>query len=665
MLKKLKKPALALLPSLRKLYRKAVVRFTHARRFFTPRRLLIGACASVFLLASGLAVSFFVPRTVNFSYAGDNCFSHPLLLPDLISRKESERYLAEPVASLSIAGYPLFSRTTCVEPAETPREKASEVISFGFGVFKKNIRVSAGAFPSVANQEVLDSPVSTQQPLTLELNSVDRTFNYKMLVGDASLPCPTQEDQVSCNLAELKLAQSATYTFKLERLFQGKPAGSVLAHPVTTVQDVHVAASSIAPGQIVYSVPNDIILTLNRTAVSMEGAKLYLVNGETRSEVPITATLSGQTVTARFAQPLARSASFVLEIKKITAEDGGFLSAPIAINFQTSGGPKVTNVSIGSYKVSTGANIVLTFDSDVLASQALGNFIQLEADGGAVAATLSVSNNQVTINPSGSLPRCAVLTVKVLDGLQNSFGVSGGSAWQYNSRTLCQSVFSIGTSVLGRSITAYSFGGGASKIIFVGTTHGDEKSSTRTLNSFIDYLESNAGSIPAHRTIIVIPNLNPDGYALSKRTNDNNVDLNRNFPANDWKQAVTMPGGSPNPNGGGSAPLSEPESAALASYVVGQNPRLVLTYHAAAGVVIPNDSGDSNALAHLYDQNSNVGYAPNNQTGALFPYDTTGSFETWLHDKHGITTLLVELWTKSSNEFTKNRPAMWAMVQLP
>ena len=95
------------------------------------------------------------------------------------------------------------------------------------------------------------------------------------------------------------------------------------------------------------------------------------------------------------------------------------------------------------------------------------------------------------------------------------------------------------------------------------------------------------------------------------------------------------------------------------------NPRLVLTYHAAAGVVMPNDADDSVALAKKYDQKSNLGYEPSSQTGQIFDYDTTGSFEEWLYDKHGIPALLVELWTTTSNEFYKNQPAMWYMVGLP
>ena len=80
---------------------------------------------------------------------------------------------------------------------------------------------------------------------------------------------------------------------------------------------------------------------------------------------------------------------------------------------------------------------------------------------------------------------------------------------------------------------------------------------------------------------------------------------------------------------------------------------------------MPNDSGDSDELARIYDQKSNLNYEPNNQTGQIFQYDTTGALEDWLHDKHNIPALLVELWTIDRNEFNKNKDAMLHMIALP
>src|SRR6188508_2516009 len=121
----------------------------------------------------------------------------------------------------------------------------------------------------------------------------------------------------------------------------------VFTRPVTTVEAVNIAASSITPGQMVRDVPGQMTLTLNRPAVSLQGAHLYLVNGDARQEVPVAAELSEATITVRFSEPLARSASFVVAIENITAADGGFLALPYALAFKTSGGPKVLGTNIG------------------------------------------------------------------------------------------------------------------------------------------------------------------------------------------------------------------------------------------------------------------------------------------------------------------------------
>ncbi len=608
-----------------------------------------------------LIVSFCWPRTITFSYSQPNCFANPVVLPNLVSRKPSHAFKATLSGGITIAGHQLFSSTTCITPVQSPSDK-TEVVVLG-SIIKKNVRVTPGTLPAIQNTKHLKTPIPTKESLTLQLDRADSVFEYRLRVDDKNVLCTKRDRTLTCALAKLNLAQSTNYTLTLERLFKGKTAGAVLQTSFSTVGAVQVTGSSIAADQILYNAPTDISLTLNKAATSYKGAHLYLVAGDTRQELPITTKLDGTTVTIHIEQPLPRSASLLLSIDQITAPDGGYLNTAYVLSFKTSGGPKVLGVSIGSYKVQPTSSVVITFDSALAAGQSTGNFVRLEANGNAVATTIKVSGKSVTLTPNTALGRCVPLTVKVLDGLQNEFGISGGSTWQYRSRTLCQTVFSIGTSVQGRAITAYGFGSGPNKIIFVGAMHGDEKSSAYTLNAWVDYLEANALSIPASRTIIVVPIVNPDGFAAGTRLNAHGVDLNRNFPANDWKSDVTMPDQTFHPGGGGSAPLSEPESSALASYVLGQNPSLVLTYHAIAGVVIPNDSGNSVALAQTYDQKSNVYFSGNDETDSIFTYDTTGAFEGWLHDQPDIPALLVELWTMSGNEFGKHQNAMWTMLQ--
>jgi len=632
----------------------------------SPVRLLVLGAIVYFGLSGALTVSFFWPRAASFSYAEPTCFTSPMLLPDLVTKKQSATFSATPVKSLSVAGHALYSQTTCISAHAVPAERAAEHIvlnPLGIGFLKKDIRVTAGTLPSVSYRSALSKNISTQDPLTFSLNQTDRIFAYQLLANGNHSACTKESARLVCGVGPLKLEQSASYTLTMQRLFGGKAAQTVFARSVSTVGAVQLNGSSITAGQTILNAPGGITLTLNKPVRSFDGVELYLVSDGSRQKLTVSARTEEQKLVVDFAQPLARSASFELQVKNISALDGGRLPAPLVLNFATSGGPKVRGINIGSYKVSATGSIVIRFDSAISASQNLNDVIKLSA-GGAGYSLLS-SGSTVTIRPTGALPGCTHLSVTVLDGLQNEFGVSGGSAWEFKSRTVCQTSSSIGTSVRGRGITAYSFGSGGSVIVFVGGTHGNEKSSVYTLNSWLDYLERNYDKIPSNRRVVVIPNLNPDGFSANSRTNANNVDLNRNFPANNWKQGVTMPDQSYNPNGGGSAPLSEPESSAVANYLSGLHPRLVLTYHAAAGVAMPNDSGDSGTLAQAYDQKSNVNYEPSSQTGAIFTYDTGGSMEEWLHDKHDIPAILVELWTKTSDEFSKNQNAMWYMVQLP
>lgn len=638
------------------------------RRYATVRN-IAAALLLIALLGICLAAAiFYWPRTISFSYSKTTCFTNPVLLPELTVSHPSSSFDAKLDKTLSIGNYTLYSQRMCIVPIKAATSPASEKIRLsvkGINFVGKTIRVLPGKQPALKNSAAFDAPLRVKEPLVMIIDSADIIFAYRLSANGKHAACDKKDALLTCNTALLQLAQSKNYEVTLERIFNNQPAGVVSKKSMTTVDPVHVSATSIAAGQTLYDIRQQMTITLDRAIKSYSGIKLQQVVGETRKDIAVLSSLAGNIITINFNEPLARSAEFTLSLSSAAAPDGGYLLDPLSLAFSTSGGPKVLNANIGSYKVSPSASIALTFDSAIIASQPLSEFIKLEVGGSAVAATITRNGRVVTIDPAGILPTCTSFTVKVLDGIKNEAGIAGGSAWQYKARTICQKVFSIGTSVQGRSITAYSFGSGASKIIFVGTTHGNEKSSTYLLNRWIDALEAGMDRIPANRTVIVVPNLNPDGYAVNKRTNANNIDLNRNFPANDWKPGVTMPDQSYLPTGGGTTSLSEPESQAIANYVLSQNPRLVLTYHASGGIVSPNDSGDSQAIAVVYGQKSSVGYLSNSGTAGFFAYDTTGAFEAWLHDKHSIPTLLIELLTKTNDEFSGHQSALWYVAELP
>ena len=71
--------------------------------------------------------------------------------------------------------------------------------------------------------------------------------------------------------------------------------------------------------------------------------------------------------------------------------------------------------------------------------------------------------------------------------------------------------------------------------MIVAGIHGGYESNTIELaDELIDYLDNYPEIVPPDQTLYILRALNPDGLARSKgfggRANENNVDINRNFP---------------------------------------------------------------------------------------------------------------------------------------
>jgi len=621
--------------------------------------------ASTLLAAFVLGAAFVWPGEIKYSLANtQNCIPNPVLLPRLVNRYESDAYQLAFSGQRSILGYPLFADKTCAylkQPVLAGQNQRLKLTHTLLPFAPKHLTVVAPQPTVIELGRPTGLPVSTSGPLVFHLNQSDQTFDYRLNANNKKVVCAKRDAALLCNLDRLDLKQGGRYEFVLERLLPRGPAQEVYKQELTTVEPIVVTKSSIASNQTIQNVPSKLTLTANKTIEGYSELNLYLVEGKQKSRVETDLAVSGRTLEVVFKKPLKRRAEFELRLGGLTAQDGSYLLRPYAFRFRTSGGPRITGANIGSYGVGSGQTITLSLDSEPKPNQNLNKYISLRGNG--FKYSLSGFGKQLVLTPVGAWPRCARFNITVSDGLQNRYGVSGGSKWQLNSHTLCQQVSAIGQSVNGRGIYAYKFGGGGSKVIFVGGTHGSEPSSVYTLTSWIDQLEANYDSIPANKTVIVVPDINPDGLTALRRTNARDVDLNRNFPADNWKKDVIMPGGELNKGGGGTAPLSEPESSAIAAYVLGQSPKLILTYHAIGSLVVANESGNSRSLATTYGQHTGYWALGNSEIGGVFSHDTTGAFEDWLHDKYGIPALLIELSSYGGNEFWHHQSAMWAMVK--
>ncbi len=160
----------------------------------------------------------------------------------------------------------------------------------------------------------------------------------------------------------------------------------------------------------------------------------------------------------------------------------------------------------------------------------------------------------------------------------------------------------------------------AKNILVIGVFHGDEPQGKFLIENYLKHNDS---------SLLFIPCLNPDGLAQNIRTNANGVDLNRNFPTENWELTEK------NEFFGGTAPASERETKFLVNIIEKYKPRLILTLHAPFKVV--NYDGDAEYIAQKiskiirYPVEANIGYP------------TPGSFGTFAGIENKIPTITLEL----------------------
>ena len=158
-------------------------------------------------------------------------------------------------------------------------------------------------------------------------------------------------------------------------------------------------------------------------------------------------------------------------------------------------------------------------------------------------------------------------------------------------------------------------------VLVIGVMHGDEPQGEFLIT---EYLKQN------HNTkLAFIPTLNPDGKALNTRVNANGVDINRNFPTENWIKSER------NEFFGGEYPASEIETQFLIDTVENLQPKLILTLHAPFKVV--NYDGNAKAIAQIISEI--IKYPVEESIG----YPTPGRFGTWAGIKKWIPTITLEL----------------------
>jgi g-D-glutamyl-meso-diaminopimelate peptidase len=186
---------------------------------------------------------------------------------------------------------------------------------------------------------------------------------------------------------------------------------------------------------------------------------------------------------------------------------------------------------------------------------------------------------------------------------------------------------SVGKSVMGRELYYIRLGTGSREVSYNASHHANESITTPVLMKFAEnYVKAYAarGSIQGYNirelfdltSIYLVPLVNPDGVDLVAywpnyddpafinaarlnrtglplpsvwKANIRGVDLNLNYPAlwerekeEELEQGITGP--APR-DYGGEAPLSEPESRAMADFTRAHNFRIVIAYHTQGEVI--------------------------------------------------------------------------------
>jgi protein MpaA len=146
----------------------------------------------------------------------------------------------------------------------------------------------------------------------------------------------------------------------------------------------------------------------------------------------------------------------------------------------------------------------------------------------------------------------------------------------------------IGSSVRGKALAVKNVGSGPRRIYIIGGYHGDMPEGPQIAAALPEALGGLAGLEGC--TVRVLRDMNPDGTASRTRGNTRGVDLNRNWPAPDFKpDARAAP-----------RPASEIETAAVQKDLRAFNPDVVIVLTSSARGPVAAFEGGSPLIAREF-----------------------------------------------------------------
>ena len=208
-----------------------------------------------------------------------------------------------------------------------------------------------------------------------------------------------------------------------------------------------------------------------------------------------------------------------------------------------------------------------------------------------------------------------------------------------------------GRSLLGAPLEVWEADRPGPGLLVLAGTHGEEGEAVTVLSAALRCLPDGALSCP------VVLALNPDGLARGTRGNARGVDLNRNLPTATWRPDATcyrwtLADERDVELSPGSAPGSEPETAALLALLERLRPSVVLSLHAPLACV---DDPAGTALGAWLAEHSGLPHV------AGVGYPTPGSLGTW-GAEHGIPVVTYELPPAASEALVRDHAPLLGAV---
>ena len=149
-----------------------------------------------------------------------------------------------------------------------------------------------------------------------------------------------------------------------------------------------------------------------------------------------------------------------------------------------------------------------------------------------------------------------------------------------------RTTMTVGYSIEDRPITLITLGVGEEVVLLMASIHGNEPAGTPLLDMLHEALLAQP-ELLADRTVLLMPVTNPDGLARGSRVNVRGVDLNRNFPAGNRREAQRS----------GPQPLSEPEAQAIDHVLHTYQPLRIVSIHQPIACIDYDGPGLELALA--------------------------------------------------------------------